>query len=110
MKTLLIVTLFVTGALAVGQGNILPSYSDFDTNDNGKITQKEFQNTQQKRMQLNAESGKMMRNAGNAPVFSDIDTNKDGNIDRQEFKTHQSLNYGNMSNKQNKGNKQGRNR
>ncbi|WP_294960561.1 hypothetical protein [Sulfurimonas sp.] len=85
MKSLLIVTLMVTGALAVG----MPSYSNFDSDGNGKITQKEFNLAQQKRMQEQANSGKMMRNANNAPQFSDIDTNNNGNIDKQEFQTHQ---------------------
>ena len=88
MKTLLIVALIVTGALAVGQGNMMPSYSDFDSDGNGKITQKEFKYTQQKRMEEQAKTGKMMRNAGNAPKFGDIDANRDGNIDNQEFQTH----------------------
>ncbi len=104
MKTLLIVALIVTGALAVGQGKMMPSYSDFDTNGNGQVTQNEFEQTQQKRMTAQAEAGRMMRNVGNAPAFGDIDTNKDGNIDKQEFQTHQVANRGN------RGGGQGRNR
>lgn len=106
MKALLIVTLIVTGALAAGQGNMMPSYSDFDGDGNGKITQKEFENTQQKRMEEQAKTGRMMRNADNAPKFSDIDTNKDGNIDTQEFQTHQASRRGG----QDMGSGQGRNR
>jgi len=102
MKTLLVVALIVTGALAVGQGNMMPSYSDFDTDGNGKITQKEFTNTQEERMLKQAESGRMMRNSDNAPKYSDIDTNNDGNIDKQEFQTHQANRRG--------GRGQGRNR
>ncbi|MFT5835735.1 MAG: Tfp pilus assembly protein PilV [Sulfurimonas sp.] len=85
MKSLLIVTLMVTGALAVS----MLSYSNFDSDGNSKITQKEFNLAQQKRMQAQANSGKMMRNANNAPQFSDIDTNNDANIDKQELQTHQ---------------------
>jgi Ca2+-binding EF-hand superfamily protein len=92
MKKLFITALIVTGVLAAGQGFMMPSYSDFDTDGNSKITQQEFENTQQKRMMQNAAAGKMMRNAGNAPMFSDIDTNNDGNIDVTEFQTHQSAN------------------
>ena len=106
MKTLLIVALMVTGLLAVGQGNMMPSYSDFDTDGNGKVTQEEFQNTQQKRMTQRAQEGRMMRNAGNAPVFSDIDTNGDGNIDKNEFQTHQA----NKNSKRGQGRGQGKNR
>ena len=60
MKTLLIVALIVTGVLAMGQGNRMPSYSDFDTNKDGKVTQTEFENTQQSRMAQQAESGRML--------------------------------------------------
>ena len=104
MKTLLMVTLIVTGALAIGQGYNMPTYSDFDTDGNGKVTQKEFESTQQKRMAENAEAGRMMRNAGNAPTFINVDTNSDGNIDAKEFQTHQAANRKNM------GRGQGRNR
>jgi len=107
MKTLLIVALIVTGALAVGQGNRMMSYSGFDTDGNGNITQEEFENTQQKRMTAQAQAGRMMRNAGNAPHFSDIDTNSDGNIDKKEFQTHQAKqqtkNRGNKSRGQGRG-------
>ena len=106
MKALFVVALIATGALAMGQGNMMPSYSDFDTDGNGKVTQKEFQNTQQKRMTQRADEGRMMRNAGNAPVFSDIDTNGDGNIDKNEFQTHQA----NNSSKRGQGSGQGKNR
>jgi len=106
MKALLIVTLIVTGALAVGQGNMMPSYSDFDSDGDGKITQQEFKSTQQKRMQEQSKSGKMMRNADNAPQFSDIDTNKDGIIDKKEFQTHQANRKGGRG----QGMGQGRNR
>lgn len=112
MKTLLIVALIVTGALAVGQGNMMPSYSDFDRDGNGKVTQKEFKYTQQERMQAQEKAGRMMRNADNAPKFSDIDKNSDGNIDNQEFKTHQSINRQGrgMGRSQGMGRGQGRNR
>jgi len=108
MKALLIVTLIVTGALAVGQGNMMPSYSDFDRDGNGKITQKEFKYTQQKRMDEQAKTGRMMRNTDDAPKFTDIDANRDGNIDNQEFKTHQANRRGGRG--QGMGRGQGRNR
>ena len=89
MKTLLIVALIVTGALAVGQGNRMMTYSDFDSNGNNKITKQEFESVQQARKTTRAKEGRMMRNAKNMPTFSDIDTNNDGNIDKQEFQAHQ---------------------
>ena len=106
MKTLLIVALMTTGLFAAGQGNMMPSYSDFDTNNDGKVTQEEFENTQQKKMTIRAEEGRMMRNAGNAPGYSDIDANGDGNIDKEEFQSHQAKNRQNRG----QGRGQGKNR
>jgi len=112
MKTLLIVALIVTGALAVGQGKNMQSYNSLDTNGDGKVTQVEFENKQQSKMIKQAEAGKMMRNVANAPHFSDVDTNSDGNIDKDEFATHQVKQQAkNRKNKsKNKTRGQGRNR
>ena len=108
MKALLIVALIVTGALAVGQGRNMQSYSDLDSDGNGKVTQKEFESMQQARMTAQAEAGRMMRNAGNAPQFSDIDTNGDGNLDKAEFQAHQAKQQ--ARNRGNKSRGQGPNR
>lgn len=89
MKRLTLAGLLVSSALMAGMGYNMPSFGDFDTDKNGKITQAEFENGQQKRMTQQAEAGKMMRNAANAPTFKDIDTNHDGVIDAAEFKAHQ---------------------
>ncbi|MCD4667968.1 MAG: EF-hand domain-containing protein [Sulfurimonas sp.] len=108
MKTLLIVALIVTGALAVGQGRNMQSYTSLDSDGDGKVTQVEFENMQQSKMIKQAEAGKMMRNVANAPQFSDIDTNSDGNIDKDEFQTHQVKQQ--AKNRKNKSRGQGRNR
>ena len=108
MKTLLIVALIVTGALAVGQGRNMQSYTSLDSDGDGKVTQVEFENMQQSKMIKQAEAGKMMRNVANAPQFSDIDTNSDGNIDKDEFQTHQIKQQ--AKNRGNKSRGQGRNR
>ena len=89
MKLLTLAGLLLSSALIAGMGYNMPSYSDFDTDNNGQITQTEFENARQARMMKNAEAGKMMRNAGNAPSFKDIDTNSDGVIDAAEFSKHQ---------------------
>ncbi|MBU1900742.1 EF-hand domain-containing protein [Patescibacteria group bacterium] len=89
MKRLTLASLLIGSALIAGMGYNMPSYSDFDTDKNGKVTQAEFENTQQARMAKQAEAGKMMRNAGNAPTFKDMDTNNDGVIDTSEFTQHQ---------------------
>lgn len=89
MKLLIAVGLLVSGVLLAGQENMVPSFSDFDTNRDGKVTQEEFESTQQKRMAEKAEAGRMLRNAGNAPAFQEIDTNGDGSFDSIEFSAHQ---------------------
>ncbi|MBU1658187.1 EF-hand domain-containing protein [bacterium] len=89
MKRLTLASLVIGSALIAGMGFNMPSYSDFDTDKNGKITQTEFENAQKARMTKQAEAGKMMRNAGNAPTFKNMDTNNDGVIDTSEFSKHQ---------------------
>jgi Ca2+-binding EF-hand superfamily protein len=89
MKRLIVVGLLVSSALMARQENMVPSFSDFDTDRNGKVTQEEFESTQQQRMAEKAEAGRMLKNAGNAPTFQDIDTNSDGSFDPIEFSAHQ---------------------
>lgn len=88
MKRSAIAALLLGSALFAAQG-MMSSFNDFDANGDGKITQSEFEKTQQSRQAKQAESGKMMRNVGNAPAFGDIDTNKDGIINAEEFRVHQ---------------------
>ena len=91
MKSLIIMSVVFYGSvLMAGIGMNMPTYSDFDTNQDGQITQKEFESSQEKRMTKQAEAGKMLRNAPNAPSFKDVDVNGDGVINAAEFKSHQS--------------------
>jgi len=113
MKRLTITILLVSSALMAKMGGNMPSFSDFDTNGNGKVTQQEFEHTQQERMTARANEGKMMRNAGNAPAFSDVDTNRDGTINASEFQQHQQTHMQQNSGQGNgmgRGMGQGRNR
>ncbi len=97
MKKLTLSMLIVSGALVAGMNQSMHSFSEFDANNNGKITQSEFETTQQKNMTEKAKAGYPMRNAGNAPTFSTIDTNKDGFINAQEFNARQQTNMKNQS-------------
>jgi len=107
MKRLTISTILISSVLLAGMGNNMPSFSDFDIDNDGKVTQREFESTQQQRMTTHANEGKMMRNAGNAPVFSDVDTNNDGAINVLEFQHHQQMHMQQNAN-QRKGMGQGR--
>ena len=71
-----------------GQQN-RPDFSTFDLNQDGKVTQKEFDEARTKRMTEKANEGKMMKNAGNAPSFESVDTNSDGSISPEEFQAQQ---------------------
>jgi len=89
MKSLWIAVLLTGSLMAAGQGYNQPTFSSFDTNKDGKITESEFNNAREKRMSKHAEQGRMLRNAKNASSFSDIDTNGDGVISKDELTAHQ---------------------
>ncbi len=89
MKSIIIASLVLSTALLAGMGRDMPTFTEYDTDGNGKITQTEFENSQQQRMQKKAEEGRMLRNAGNAPTFQDVDVDGNGYLDANEFKAHQ---------------------
>ncbi len=67
----------------------LPTFEQYDLNNDGKITQNELEEAREKRMNQKAKEGKMLRNAGKAPAFTDMDKNKDGSLNQEEFRLHQ---------------------
>ncbi|MDQ1325401.1 MAG: hypothetical protein QG564_525 [Campylobacterota bacterium] len=75
--------------MAQNRGMNQPQFAEYDLNNDGQITPKEFDEGRTKRMTKLAEEGKMLRNAGNAPSFEDIDTDKDGTIMPNELEAHQ---------------------
>lgn len=66
-----------------------PQFSEYDLNNDDKISETEFKEARAKRMDQRAGEGKMMRNVDNAPMFADIDTNKDRTLSKEEFQRHQ---------------------
>ena len=89
MKLIWIFTLLISTVLAAGQGRNMPSFSYFDTNSDGKISEKELNDGRAERHSKLAEEGRMLRNAKNAPSFSQLDTDSDGYISKEEFAAHQ---------------------
>lgn len=67
----------------------MPTFEEYDLNNDGKITQNELEEARTKRMTEKAKEGKMLRNAGNAPAFSEMDKNNDGSLNKEEFQLHQ---------------------
>lgn len=70
------------------KGRQMPSFEQFDLNNDGKISRTEFGEFRAERMKQHTQEDRMLRNQSNAPVFSHIDTDKDGFISKDEFKTH----------------------
>ncbi len=66
-----------------------PTFTQLDSDGDGKITQSELEAAQAARMEAKAAQGRLLKNAGNAPAFSTLDTNGDGSIDANEFQAQQ---------------------
>ncbi|MCK9238449.1 MAG: EF-hand domain-containing protein [Thiopseudomonas sp.] len=71
--------------------NAMPSFSDFDLNNDGKITEEEFIEARTARISDRAQQGYQMRGLTDAASFTDIDTNGDGSISPEEFSAYQSM-------------------
>ena len=84
MKKLIIVALFISGGWAVQQ----PTFSEFDLNNDGKITKSELDEARTQRIKQRADEGRMLRNAGERHSFQQIDINKNGSISKEEFILH----------------------
>lgn len=75
----------------MGMGRNMPTFADFDTDEDGKIVEAEFLESRQQRINEMAQQGRQMKNVSRAPSFTDIDLNDDGEISRDEFVLHQPL-------------------
>ncbi len=78
------------GAGAGMQGT-MPSFSEFDLNKDGKITEEEFTDARTARITKRLQEGYQMRGLANASSFADIDTNHDSAISPEEFSAHQAV-------------------
>ncbi|QOP42831.1 EF-hand domain-containing protein [Sulfurimonas sediminis] len=72
-------------AVGPGRGMNQSSFTTFDVNGDGVITQQEFMDVRAEKQAARSAQGYPMRNAANAPTFESIDTNGDGKITQTEF-------------------------
>ncbi|WP_299194431.1 hypothetical protein [uncultured Amphritea sp.] len=104
MKTRLRVKLFpVSALLSIATGCLfafaaqaadIPAqgpipFAIYDQDGNGVISQEEFDDIRNMRIQNNAAAGAPMRGMANAPAFSDLDSNGDGQLSAAELQTAQ---------------------
>ncbi|WP_245537330.1 EF-hand domain-containing protein [Thiocystis violascens] len=68
-----------------GMGRNMPTFAEFDLNQNGTLTEKEFYEARANRIKERSQQGYPMRNLANAPDFKVIDLNGDGLVDQREF-------------------------
>jgi hypothetical protein len=73
------------GAGGRGRGGSPPSFSEFDLDADGVITEQEFRDARTARIAKRVREGRMMRGLINAPTFSDLDTDGDGSLTPEEF-------------------------
>lgn len=90
MKNLkLVVATIALSTLAFAGNQDQISFSAFDTNKDGIITQMEFDLVKASKMTKQADSGKQMKNASNSLDFSKADVNKDGKLTPEELNNEQ---------------------
>ena len=65
------------------------SFATYDANDNGIISEQEFNTIREQRQAAVKNSGRTGRGMTNAPTFTAIDTDKDGQISEQELRVMQ---------------------
>ena len=74
---------------AVGQsgpaGGGPAAFSAIDMNGDGYVSADEHATFRAQRRAANAQAGRLLRNAGNAPQFTDIDADGDGRLSRTEM-------------------------
>jgi hypothetical protein len=72
-----------------GSGMNMPTFADIDRNEDGTITEEEFNKFRSERIAKHAQEGRKMKGLANAPSFAEIDLNGNDGIDVDEFSAHQ---------------------
>lgn len=66
-------------------GHSPPPFSAFDLDENGFVSEAEFESVHAQRMAERAAEGRKMHCAASAPTFADLDTDGDGKLNEQEL-------------------------
>ena len=92
-KTAMITGLFSLCAAAAQAGDITArgpvSFSSYDMDNSGGISQQEFNTVREQRMEAAKASGRLGRGMSNAPSFADTDTDNNGQISASELQAMQ---------------------
>jgi len=72
-----------------GHGHGPAAFTDFDVNNDGSISETEFNTVREQRMAAMSAEGKQMPCAANAPAFADLDTDKNGQVSPEELSAGQ---------------------
>jgi Ca2+-binding EF-hand superfamily protein len=67
-----------------------PTFLQFDLDQDGQVTEEEFEQARAERIAKRTEEGRTLRNINASNTFKAIDTNGDGVINEEEFADHQS--------------------
>ena len=62
-----------------------PPFSDFDMDNNGFVSESEFDSVRAQRMAARAAEGRKLHCAASAPAFTDLDTDGDGQLSQEEL-------------------------
>jgi hypothetical protein len=84
------------GRMRPGMGMQAPSFSEFDLNGDGGLTEQEFYDARAKRMRERARQGYPMYGAANAPTFQQMDGDGNGVVTPAEFADGQAAHHRQM--------------
>jgi hypothetical protein len=73
------------GGPSGGAGRGPAPFAAMDTNGDGYLSADEHATFRARRMASQAQAGRLLRNAGNAPRFSELDANGDGRLSQTEM-------------------------
>ena len=105
-----LLSVLVLSSVLSAKGNMNPStFKDFDANNNGTISEQEFDARKTANMTKRAQEGKQLKNAGNSPMFTDLDINEDGKIDNTEYTKGKEIHMQKQMKNKNRGKGKGKN-